>query len=97
MENGNGIPKDASHPSPLRPSGKLDNFKHEETTPVVGREYPDLNVVDDLLNSSDADDLIRDLAIASESTELRLVDLRAHSYPFQSPSVASFSCVHSTI
>lgn len=53
--------------SPLQKSGALDGkFKFEETTPVIGREYPTLNIVDDLLNASDADELIRDLAITSQ-------------------------------
>lgn len=56
-----------TYPAPLTKSGALDSkFKYEETTPVIGREYPELNVVDDLLNASDADELIRDLAITSE-------------------------------
>ncbi|KAK1062954.1 hypothetical protein LTR74_009901 [Friedmanniomyces endolithicus] len=59
-ENGNGH---RSEREPLRPSGALDRFKHEDTTPVIGREYPSVNVVDDLLDAEDADELVRDLAI----------------------------------
>lgn len=56
-------------PSPLKASGALNNkFQHEDVTPVIGREYPHLNFVDDLLNSPDGDTLIRDLAIASKTT-----------------------------
>ncbi|KAJ4988289.1 alpha-ketoglutarate-dependent sulfonate dioxygenase 3 [Stagonosporopsis vannaccii] len=52
------------YPSPLQKSGALDGrFKFEEATPVIGREYPTLNIVDDILQASDADELIRDLAI----------------------------------
>ncbi|KAF2023313.1 taurine catabolism dioxygenase [Setomelanomma holmii] len=53
-----------TRPAPLTKSGALDKkFKFEEATPVIGREYPDANVVDDILDASDADELIRDLAI----------------------------------
>ena len=54
------------HTSPLKKVGALDaKFKFEETTPVVGREYPELDLVSDVLNASNADELIRDLAITS--------------------------------
>ena len=60
--------KDASHPqypAPLKLSGALDQFKHEETTPVIGREFIGVNIVDDLLNAENADERLRDLAITS--------------------------------
>src|SRR4051794_31100643 len=52
---------------PLSPSGALDRFKHEESTPVIGREYADVNLVDDIINAENSDELIRDLAITSMS------------------------------
>lgn len=55
-----------SYPSPLDLTGALDKFLYEDTTPAIGREFPNVNIVDDLLNASDADELIRDLAITSE-------------------------------
>jgi hypothetical protein len=59
-----------SHPSPLTKSGALDKqFKYEEATPVVGREYPEVNIVDDVLNAPNADELIRDLAITSKLSQ----------------------------
>ncbi|RAL07908.1 TauD/TfdA dioxygenase family protein [Aspergillus homomorphus CBS 101889] len=51
------------YPKPLKKSGALDKFEYEETTPVIGREYPTVNIVDDLLNAPNADELVRDLAI----------------------------------
>ena len=51
---------------PLLPSGALEKFKYEETTPEIGREFVDVNIVDDLLNASNADELLRDLAITSK-------------------------------
>ncbi len=61
-ENGNGHNTERE---PLKPSGALDRFEHEDTTPVIGREYPHVNIVDDLLNADNADELVRDLAIDS--------------------------------
>ncbi|RAK74613.1 TauD/TfdA dioxygenase family protein [Aspergillus fijiensis CBS 313.89] len=51
------------YPKPLKVSGALDKYEYEETTPVIGREYPTVNIVDDLLNAPNADELVRDLAI----------------------------------
>ncbi|KAK0724090.1 hypothetical protein B0H67DRAFT_529658 [Lasiosphaeris hirsuta] len=48
---------------PLELSGALDKFGYEETTPEIGREYVNVNIVDDLLKAESADDLLRDLAI----------------------------------
>lgn len=54
------------YPKPLELSGALDQFTHEETTPEIGREYPDVNIVDDLLNAENSDAVLRDLAITSK-------------------------------
>ncbi|KAK1071104.1 hypothetical protein LTR33_010511 [Friedmanniomyces endolithicus] len=53
-ENGNGHNTERE---PLKPSGALDRFEHEDTTPVIGREYPHVNIVDDLVNADNADEL----------------------------------------
>ncbi|KAF4426561.1 taurine dioxygenase [Fusarium acutatum] len=53
------------YPEPLKPSGALDKFTFEESTPVIGREYPKVNLVDDIINAPNSDELIRDLAITS--------------------------------
>ena len=53
------------HVEPLQKTGKLERFEFEEATPVIGREYPTVNIVDDILESPDADALIKDLAITS--------------------------------
>lgn len=50
---------------PLTLFGALDTFRYEETTPLIGREYLDVDIVKDILESEDADALIRDLAITS--------------------------------
>lgn len=64
--NGSSTTK-STFPKPLRKTGALDtNFRFEEVTPVIGREYPTVNIVDDLLNGKNADELLRDLAITSK-------------------------------
>ncbi|KAK2606828.1 hypothetical protein N8I77_005553 [Diaporthe amygdali] len=52
-----------SFPEPLKSSGALVKFVYEDTTPVIGREFPRLNIVNDLLHATNSDELIRDLAI----------------------------------
>ncbi|KAI1337456.1 taurine dioxygenase family protein [Xylariaceae sp. FL0016] len=55
--------KEASR-EPLKLSGALEKaFTYEETTPAIGREFPSLNIVDQLLNVPNSDELLRDLAI----------------------------------
>ncbi|OKL62723.1 hypothetical protein UA08_01897 [Talaromyces atroroseus] len=53
----------SSYPEPLKLSGALNHFAFEETTPVIGREFLHVNIVDDLLRASNSDELVRDLAI----------------------------------
>lgn len=59
--------KPVQYPTALKLSGALDQFDFEETTPVLGREFTNLNIVDDILNASNADELLRDLAITSKT------------------------------
>ncbi|ORY73439.1 hypothetical protein BCR35DRAFT_354123 [Leucosporidium creatinivorum] len=47
---------------PLKPTAALNKFKSIDLTPVIGREYPELQLVD-LLRAPNADELIRELAI----------------------------------
>ena len=47
---------------PLQLSGILDKYKHFEVTPVIGREFPELQIRD-LLKAENSDDLLRELAI----------------------------------
>lgn len=76
--------KKTSYPEPLKLSGALEQFSYEDTTPVIGREFHNVNIVDDLMNSPNADELLRDLAITSELTLNYPVD---GSYPFGPPTV----------
>lgn len=57
------------YPEPLLLTGALDHLRSEELTPVIGREYPSANLVDDIINAKNSDELIRDLAITSESSQ----------------------------
>lgn len=54
-----------SYPKPLKSSGALDKFGWEDVTPVIGREFPKLNLVDDILHAANSEELLRDLAIDS--------------------------------
>lgn len=56
-----------AYPQPLALTGALEQFQFEESTPVIGREYPSVNIVDDILNAKNSDDLLQDLAITSMS------------------------------
>jgi hypothetical protein len=60
--------RDGIYPrEPLELSGALEGFRFDEATPTIGREFLDVNIVKDILESKDADALIRDLAITSKS------------------------------
>ncbi|KAI0154602.1 taurine dioxygenase family protein [Xylariaceae sp. FL1272] len=52
-----------SNPEPLRASGALDNFAYADLTPSIGREFPEVNLLDDIINVPNADQLTRDLGI----------------------------------
>jgi hypothetical protein len=49
---------------PLQLKGVLDQYKSFDVTPVIGREFADVNLVE-WLRAPNSDDLIRDLAITS--------------------------------
>lgn len=48
--------------SPLKYRGSLDQFSYQDVTPVIGREFGELQVVN-ILKATNRDDLIRDLAV----------------------------------
>lgn len=56
------------HKEPLKLSGALDQFEHFDVTPVIGREYVNVNLAE-FLRAPNSDDLIRDLAITSTYRE----------------------------
>lgn len=49
---------------PLVYSGSLDSFTQNDLTPVIGREFKGIQVVE-LLKASNSDELIKDLAVTS--------------------------------
>lgn len=53
------------HKEPLKLSGALDHLEHFDVTPVIGREYVNIDLVE-LLRAPNSDELLRDLAITSE-------------------------------
>jgi len=53
------------HQEPLKLSGALNAFDHFDVTPVIGREYSNINLVG-LLRAPNSDELLRDLAITSK-------------------------------
>jgi hypothetical protein len=53
------------YPQPLKLSGALDGYEYIDATPAIGREYLKVDLVE-WLNASNADDLIRDLAVTSK-------------------------------
>jgi len=52
---------------PLKPTGILDQFKSFDVTPVIGKEFPEANLVE-WLQSPNSDELLRELAITSMFT-----------------------------
>ena len=59
------------HREPLKLSGALDHIKFFDSTPVIGREFEDVNIVE-LLNAPNSDELLRDLAITSKKNGYHL-------------------------
>lgn len=55
----------APRKEPLKSKGSLDRYESIDVTPIIGTEYTDLNIVDELINGQNADQLLRDLAIKS--------------------------------
>ena len=53
------------HREPIKSTGALDQYEHFEVTPVIGREYVNVNLLE-LLRAPNSDDLIRELALISE-------------------------------
>ena len=52
------------HREPLKLSGALDEFEKFDVTPIIGREFVNVNLAE-WLRAPNSDDLIRDLAITS--------------------------------
>ncbi|KAL3428445.1 TfdA family Taurine catabolism dioxygenase TauD [Phlyctema vagabunda] len=57
--------KDTVRQAPLELSGALDAFEHDDLTPIIGREFLDVNIVDDILNAPNSDERLREIAITT--------------------------------
>lgn len=53
---------ETGHKTPLKLSGALDQFKQFDVTPVIGREFADVDLAE-WLRAPNSDELLRDLAI----------------------------------
>lgn len=59
------LPKlEVDHREPLKLSGALDQFEAFDVTPVIGREFVDVDLAE-WLRAPNSDELIRDLGITS--------------------------------
>jgi hypothetical protein len=54
--------RETGHREPLKLSGALDQFKSFEVTPVIGKEFVDVDLAE-WLKAPNSDELLRDLAI----------------------------------
>lgn len=54
--------------APLKLSGALDEWKNFDVTPVIGREYENVDLAT-VLRAENSDELLRDLAITSTLRE----------------------------
>lgn len=54
-------------PGPLPYTGLLEQYPHFEVTPSIGREFGKQLQLTELLQAPNSDELIRDLAVLSES------------------------------
>lgn len=57
---------------PLRLAGALETYESFDVTPVIGREFKDVNLKD-WLQAPNSDELIRDLAITSKTCFITLL------------------------
>lgn len=62
------------HRVPIIPCGALNSFSYEDTTPALGREFSNINIVEDVLNAPDAEDRLRDLAYTSRCAKLSYIE-----------------------
>lgn len=58
------VPASSYIKAPLKLSGAIDSWKNFDVTPVIGREYADVDLAA-VLSAENSDELLRDLAITS--------------------------------
>ena len=71
IKNGKVVVDNEQSRKPLELKGSLEQYEYFDVTPVIGREFKDVDVVA-WLQSPNSDDLIRDLAITSRFAPLIL-------------------------
>jgi hypothetical protein len=64
------VPATSYIKAPLKLSGAIDSWKNFEVTPVIGREYADVDLAA-VLTAENSDELLRDLAITSTFRKTR--------------------------
>jgi hypothetical protein len=57
------------HREPLRLSGALEQFKQFDLTPIIGKEFVDVDL-SEWIQAPNSDELLRDLAITSKHQPL---------------------------
>jgi hypothetical protein len=64
-QKGDYPPVLTGHREPLENGGSFDQFEYLDLTPIIGREYLNVDLIS-ILRASNSDELIRDLAIISK-------------------------------
>lgn len=64
-----------THRKPLQLKGVLEDFSYFDVTPVIGREFSNVNLKE-WLRAPNSDDIIRDLAVTSKSRNISVCFLR---------------------
>jgi hypothetical protein len=62
------LSRDSGYRTPLKLSGALDHVKSFDVTPVIGREFEGVDLAS-WLRAPNSDELLRDLAITSTTSE----------------------------
>lgn len=65
-------PQAPTYREPLQLKGVLDQYQSFDVTPVIGREFVDVNLKD-WLRAPNSDELLRDLAITSTIPEFSAI------------------------
>lgn len=64
MIDKNSIPSQPTNSEPMTKAGLLDGLNQKITVPAIGTEFLDVDLVE-IMDATNSDDLLRDLAITS--------------------------------
>lgn len=81
---------------PLKPTGVLDQYEHVDLTPVIGREYHNVQLTE-LLKAENADELIRELAIIGETNSEGFDNVAKHRLSQSLNATSSSSEIRTSI